>query len=205
LSKYQDYLKSLTSKVNDQNSKKKNGKSGKATQSFSRQDWVGINQSLLNDPDHEVKVYTKNPKDKNGGPVAVASNPSKDYRASLKKVARTLGVDEAESAKLDTMQFTKDHAESVAKIAQHAVKDFISIGRKFTLPMTSPKETQMSISRVRAEAKEIANRKITNEGTENKPKWKSNLTGTVTETAEHYRLRAQNRTPAWLKKVKKAK
>ena len=180
---YNELCSQITEKV------KKNGSS-----SYSKSDLVAMTQSLLNTPEHEVEVFIKNG-DKE--PTTVVTKPVEKYRESLKPVLKQFGIDKEELNKLQSVTFTKEHAEAVSELAGVIVKDYTGTGRKFKFPITSLTEGEMSISQVTIGDKTTDTRKISK-----KPngEYESLPTGKRVKTKEHTALKASNKIPGWLKK-----
>lgn len=168
---------------------------GTKARSYSKQDLTDLTHALLNSPEEELSTYVKS----ENGYTEVKSNPSKDFRDALKKVAKdVLDIDNAEADKLDTAQFSKPLASAVNDIAAHAIKASLDVGRKYPLLMTSPDESQMGISiGTAAERKTESVQFVKNEdGTTTKVP-----TGKWVTTKEHKTIVSHNKVPAWLKKT----
>lgn len=179
---YNELCSQITAKV------KKNGSS-----SYSKSDLVTMTQSLLNTPEHEVEVFIKNG-DKE--PSVVTIKPVEKYRESLKPVLKQFGIDKDELNKLQTVTFSKEHAEAVSELAGIIIKDYTSTGRKFKLPITSVTEGEMSISQVTVNDKTTDTRKIVKK---DNGEYESIPTGKRVKTKEHTALKASNKIPGWLK------
>lgn len=155
---------------------------------YSKTDYVELTQGLLNEPDHEVTYYTNPSADT---PVAVTKKPVENYREALKDVVKQFGVDKNELSKLDTMEFTKKHAEALTDVAQVAQHDYIESGKKLRLPQFCENETTVTLGYETLPEKVEATNKI--EGGKSVP------TGKTIKTASRNVVKAANKVPAWLK------
>lgn len=156
---------------------------------YSKSDRTSLTQTLLNTPDHEVQVYMKD------CPDPVSTKPVAHYRESLKPVLKQFGVDAAELDKIQTVEFSKDHAEAFNELAEVAMKDYVATGRKVILPITSPTESQMEISQVERPEKTEDTRKLV----ESSPGvYESVPTGERKTTKAHTEMKVSNKIPGWL-------
>ena len=156
---------------------------------YSKSDLTQMTMSMLNAPDYEVNNYIDN------GETPVVTKPVERYRNSLKPMLKQFGVDAAELDKVQTVQFTKDHAEAVNDMAMQIVKDYTSTGRKLILPINAPDEAQMEISQQVVAEKEESTKKIT----ETSPGvYEQVPTGKKKKTKKHKRMKVSNKVPAWL-------
>lgn len=168
---------------------KKNGSS-----SYSKSDLVELTRALINTPEKELSIFVKN--SKSDEPTIITSKPVEKYRESLKPVLKQFGIDKAELDKIQDIQFTKDHAESLAELSQVIVKDYTGAGRKLKFPITSASEGEMSITQVNVKEKTADTRKIV-KGDDGL--YSSELTGKRVTTKEHNAMKASNKIPGWLK------
>ena len=183
MSKYDDLLQEMSKKVQEAGSSR-----------HSKSDYIEVTRTLLNTPDHEVKVYV----DDVDNPVV--TKPVQRYRDSLKSVVEKFGVDKAETEKLDTMEFSKEHADALNDVALQAIKDYTGTGRKLVLPVTSPTESQMEIMQVDVEEKVLDTKKPV-QGEDGS--YSLVPTGERKTTAAHKEMRGSNKIPGWLWKKEK--
>jgi len=178
MSEYKKLLKEMKDKVQASGSSR-----------HSKQDYISVAQTLLNTPDHEVDVYMRD------GGEKVTTNPVARYRDTLKPVLQHFGVDKAEAEKMDTVTFTKDHAEALMDVATQVIKDYTGTGRKLILPITAEDESQMEISQTQIKEKMEDTRKpeVQPDGT-----YKSVPTGERKTTKAHREMRCTNKVPGWL-------
>lgn len=174
----------------------------KQSKNFSKSDMVGMTAALLNDPDADVITYVKK-----GDTYEVHhNNPSRDVRENVYvPLLKAFGVDRAEMAKLEDYKISKAGAEALTDLNLLVTKMYIAengLGRKLTLPMTSPTEAVQSISieTVPQDVKQTTMIVKNEDGT-----YSSKPTGKEVTTAPHARLKASNRVPAWLKDIKDVK
>lgn len=177
MSKYTDLLQEMTKKVNDAGSSR-----------HSKADYVEVTRTLLNSPEHEVPVYVND-----GDPVI--TKPAQRYRNSLKPMLEKFGVDKAETDKLDTYEFSKEHADALNDVALQSIKDYTATGRKLVLPVTSPTEAQFELSQVDVD-KKVTDTKKPVQGEDGT--YTLVPTGERKTTEAHKELRASNKVPGWL-------
>lgn len=168
----------------------------KKTTIHSSSDYVGLTQALMNTPEHTQEIYVRNGDNE---PIVKEKNPSVRYREALKGVVKQFGIDKNELGKLDDMQFSKEHAAAVADLSTTVLKDYIGTGRKFTMPITSAHESQMSIAQTTVPKKSVATNKIVQGPDGN---YSSVPTGKTVTTEEHDVIKASNKVPGWLKSEK---
>ena len=182
MSKYQDFLKEARM------SGKGNG--------FSKNEMVALATAMFNDPDVEIPIYAK----KGEGYEAKPMTPSKDLREKfVAPIVKSFGVDRAEMAKLEDIQTSRAGGEALTDFALLLIKQYISangLGRKLTLPMTSPAETVQSIGTVQAPEEKRATTMIARN---DDGSYSTTPTGKVVTTKGHEKLKVGNRVPVWLK------
>lgn len=155
----------------------------------SKSDLTSMTHTLLNTPEQEVTTYLKD------SPDGVTTKPVEKYRETLKPVLKQFGVDNAELDKIQSVTFSKDHADAFNDLAMQVVKDYTSTGRKLILPITDKAESQMEISQTDVAAKEVE----TKMPVEVSPgKYESVPTGKKRKTKAHKEMRVSNKMPAWL-------
>jgi len=191
MGQYNDYLKQVRANITE----KKEQSNTKASM-YSKAALVGLTTVLLNDPDESITLFAGS-KD---GVVETQVNPAKAHREQLKKVAKhTFGIDDADVAKLDSVQFSKGYAESLVDLNLIATKDYLDTGKKITLPMRSTGETQATIAVVDRGQKETKLREL-KDGPDGKKI--SIETDKVSVTAPQKAVKVTNKTMAWNKKTK---
>ena len=158
---------------------------------YSKGDHIALTHSLLNTPDYEVDVYIKDG-DKY---ETTKTTPVKNYRESLKPVIAQFGVDKAELDKIHTVEFPKGHAEAFNDLAEVAMKDYISTGRKLIFPVNSEDESQLELSQFEVPEKIEDTSKLVEESPGN---YKRVPTGDRKTTKKHTAYKAANKVPAWL-------
>ena len=169
---------------------------------FSKNEMVNQATAMINDVDLGITTYIKKG-DKYDTKVVY---PGKSIRDTvIAPILKSFGVDRAEMGKLDTMAISRAGGEALTDFALLLVKEYIStkgLGRKLTLPMTSPEETVQSICTVKSPKEERATTMIAKaeDGT-----YYTTPTGKVVTTAEHEKVKVLNRVPSWLKDTKTAK
>lgn len=163
------------------------------TRAFSRGKLVDMTRSYLNDPAYTSEIYTA----KGDTYEVTESTPVANLRGEIKKFVKTnTGLDDAELAKLDTAEVSKSFASATATAAVDIVKNYISTGKRLTLPVNAPDEGVMTIEMVDVEEKTAATKKIT----ETAPgKYESVPTGKVVTRKAHKAARATTKLPGWLK------
>jgi hypothetical protein len=166
------------------------------SKSSSRGDIIKVATALINEPTQSFETFVAGP---DGKPTGVDHRPVEDYRNQLKLVLGQFGIDKAEQARLDTLVFSKAHAESVFNLGQWMTHAYLSTGRKLIMPGPTKNASQFHISTVDAEEKKIPTRVITTDDQGNKS---SQLTGKISITKAHKAIKAGNKIPAWLKSVK---
>lgn len=156
---------------------------------YSKADHTAMTQALINSPEQEVEVYMKDVE------TPISTKPVARYRDSLKPMLKQFGVDDAELDKVQTMQFTKEHAEALNDVSAIVTKDYINTGRKLVMPITSATESQMEISQTTKPQKTEETRKPVkkDDGT-----YESVPTGKKKTTFEHTEIKASNKIPSWL-------
>lgn len=169
---------------------------------YSKNELVGLATAMFNDPDCEIPVYVKR-----GDSVEERKQkPSQAIRNNLiAPILRGFGVDRAEMAKLNDVQTSRAGGESLVDFSLLLLKEYISkngMGRKLTLPMTSPAETVQSICCISAEEEKRATTMIARneDGT-----YSTAPTGKIVTTKAHEKVKVGNRVPAWLKQTTDAK
>lgn len=169
---------------------------------FSKNKLVGMATAMFNDADCEFPIYVKK-----GDTYAVKPMyPSRNLRENLiAPIVKSFGVDRADLARISEVQTSQAGGEALADFALLLVKEYISntgLGRKLTLPMTSPKEAVQSISVVTASKDERATTAIVHNADDS---YSTVPTGKVVTTESHDRLKVANRVPVWLKSTTAAK
>lgn len=188
MSKYNDFVKTLK-------------ESNKGT-NYSKNDLVGLATEMFNDNEAEIPVYVK----RGDSFEKKVYKPGAAVRTNLiAPILKTFGVDRAEMAKLAEAQTSRAGGEALADFSLLLIKQYISengLGRKLTLPMTSPDEAVQSISCVKAaEEKRATTMIVRNEdGT-----YSTAPTGKVVTTKAHEKVKVGNRVPVWLKQTTDAK
>ena len=188
--------KSMYSTMLDELSAKIKGasKDGKeASCSYSKSDLENLTLGLLNSPDHIVTEYQMKVSEADGTPVTIEKTPSRRYRESLKPMLRSLGLDKNDVEKVSDIQFTKEHASSLIGVATTVLKDYIGAGRKFSFPITGPKECRMEFYCDTAPERINQNRFAKTEEERSK----------ISKTLERTILKGKNGTPSWLRKSEK--
>lgn len=171
-------------------------------QGFSKSDMNDMAMVMLNDPDCEIKNYIKKGESYN----VEVKVPFRMLRDSVyAPVLKDFGVDKAEMSKLDNYKISRAAASTLVDLSLTFVKSYISsrgLGRKLTLPMTSPDEAAQSISFVRVpeETRETTMIVRAEDGS-----YKTTPTGKKVTTAAHENLKVANRVPAWSKKTEDLK
>lgn len=188
MSKYTDFVTDL----------KNQSKGG----NYSKNDLVNLATAMFNDPECEIPVYVKR-----GDTYEERTHkPSQAIRNNLiAPILKNFGVDRAEMARLNEVQTSRAGGEALTDFALLLIKQYISnsgLGRKLTLPMTSPNETVQSISCVKAEEEKRATTMIARneDGT-----YSTTPTGKVVTTQAHEKVKVGNRVPVWLKQTTDAK
>lgn len=155
----------------------------------SKSDLTQMTHTLLNTPDQEVTTYLKEVNE------PVTSKPVQRYRETLKPVLKQFGVDDAEMDKIQSVKFSKDHAEAFNDLACQVVKDYTGTGRKLILPVNDKDEAQMEIQQVTKPEKEEATKKPVkkDDGT-----YESVPTGKIRKTKAHKEMKVSNKVPGWL-------
>lgn len=168
---------------------------------YSKSDLNTLATYLANDVTASIPVYIK----KGNTFVVREMNPARALRTHvLAPALKEFGVDRAELENLDNIKISRAGGEALADYCLLLVKEYISItrglGRKLTLPMTSPTETVQSISEVSVPEETRETNAIVRTGDVYTPV----PTGNTTTTAKHEKLRVANRVPEWLKKTQKS-
>lgn len=184
MSKYQEFLAECkkTSKGNN----------------YSKNELVGLATAMFNDTDCTIPVYVK----KGETFEERAMHPSRALRDNLiAPIVKSFGVDRAEMARLSEVQTSRAGGESLADFSLLLLKQYVSkngLGRKLTLPMTSPKEAVQTISTVMVDKEERATTRINrnDDGT-----YSISPTGKVVTTEAHEKIKIGNRVPVWMKKT----
>lgn len=117
----------------------------KSSCAYSRSDLDFLATALINCPDHTVTEYQMRTSDIDGKPVTIEKQPAKRYRDSLKPTLKAMGLDKNDIAKIDDIQFPKEHASAIMSVATTVMKDYMRAGRKFQFPITSEDEVRMEI------------------------------------------------------------
>jgi hypothetical protein len=169
---------------------------------YSKSDLVDLATAMLNDPQCSISTFVK----KGDTYEEKVFHPSQAVRNNvIGPVLKAYGVDKAEMARMDSFQFPRAAGEAQADFALLMIKQYISangMGRKLTLPMTSPNETVQSISCESAEEEKRATTMIVrnDDGT-----YSTTPTGKVVTTKAHEKVKVGNRVPVWLKETVDAK
>lgn len=179
--KYTDLVNQMKEKI----------KSSGATR-YSESDRTALTKTLVNTPDYEMDVYVQG----NDSEIEVVSTtPVKDYRESLKPVLKQFGVDDAETDRINEIEFPTAHAKAFNALADAATHGYLDTGRKMVLLPTSKTESQMEFSKVEKAEK----REETRKPVEVAPgEYKSVPTGKRNITAPHTEIKASNKIPPWL-------
>ena len=156
---------------------------------YSQSDLTAMTHTLINTPEHEVKVLMKDGED------PVVTKPVERYRESLKPVLKEFGVDAAELDRIQQVQFGKEHANAINEIATTIVKDYTGTGRKLILPITSEDESQMAIYQTTREEKKEETKKPVQQPD---GKYVQIPTGKEKTTKQHKEIRVENKIPHWL-------
>lgn len=187
-SMYSTMLSELAEKI------KSAGKDGKkASCSYSKSDLENLTLGLLNSPEHVVTEYQMKVSEVDGTPVTIDKTPSRRYRESLKPMLKALGLDKNDAEKVTDIQFTREHASALMSVATTALHDYLTVGRKFSFPVTNPKECRMEFFCDTAPERINQNRFAKTEEEKNK----------VSKTKERTILKSKNQTPSWLKVTEK--
>ena len=110
----------------------------------------------VNDVDYEKEIIAV----KEGKPEKVVTKPVENYRRALAKEITKLGVPDEEAQKVMTMEFSKQHAASIADMGADLVEKQMDTGRRFTFAPSSTDETRMTIRKVEAPERISETRKI---------------------------------------------
>jgi len=188
MSKFNDFLETMqkTSKGNN----------------YSKSDLTSLATEMFNDNDAEIPVFTK----RGDSFDKKIHKPGAALRTNLiAPILKSFGVDRAEMAKLAEVQTSRAGGEALADFGLLMMKYYISangLGRKLTLPMTSPDEAVQSISCIKADEEKRATTMIVRneDGT-----YSTAPTGKVVTTKAHEKVKVGNRVPAWLKQTIDAK
>ncbi len=151
--------------------------------------------TYMNDLEHTSKTYKAADDDKF---EVIERTPAKDFREGMKTVVKkTFGVDSAELGKLDEAELPKALTNAMIDCIQDVEVDYMRTGKKLKYPITSDKDTAMSISLRDVEEKTVATKKNVQkeDGT-----WEQVPTGDTYKYEAHTELKSSNKIPAWLKK-----
>lgn len=157
---------------------------------YSRSDLDGLATALINCPDHVVSEYQMKTSDATGAPVTIEKQPAKRYRDSLKPTLKAMGLDKNDIAKIDDIQFPKEHASALMGVATQVMKDYMRAGRKFQFPITADDEVRMEICCDEAPERINPNRFAKTEDEKKR----------MTKTKRRVVIKAKNSAvPSWLK------
>lgn len=171
-------------------------------ENYSRTSMVELATVMANDIDCEIPVYTK----KGDAPEKKSIFPARALRNDvIAPVLKGFGVDRAELGRLNEVQISRAGGETLTDYSLLLLKTYISkngLGRKLTLPMTSPAETVQSLSVESSGEESHATTKIVRneDGT-----YSTTPTGKIVTTKAHDKLKVTNRVPSWLKSSEDAK
>lgn len=160
----------------------------KTSKRYSKGDHIEMTQALLNEGSYEVEYYT-NPS--NTEALKIIKDPVKEYRESLKPILSEFGVDKAEQEKINSVQFSKKHAEAIINVSQLVQHDYLATGKKIKLPQFNADETcttleMCTLPEKMEETKKIQDKQVV-------------PTGKTIKTAERTVIKSRNKVPAWLK------
>ena len=190
MNNYNDVKASIKEKI------EASSKNGKHPISASSTDLIALTQSLLNSPDYVVKEYHPTATDDSGYPIVVEKSPGKRFRDSLKPMLRSMGVDKDDMKQYDSYHFSKETAGALSELSGTAVKDLLTLGRKYKFPINALDESQHSvyISTVDEKVTKPNKFETVNGKTITVP------TGDTVVTQKHTVLKASNRVMHWQKK-----
>ena len=160
----------------------------KTSKRYSKGDHVEMTQALLNEGSYEVEYFT-NPS--NDEAVKITKDPVKDYRDSLKPLLSEFGVDKAEQEKINSVPFSKKHAEALINVSQLVQHDYLATGKKIKLPQFNGDEACTTLELCTLPEKVEETKKIENKQVV--------PTGKTIKTAERTVVKSRNKVPSWLK------
>lgn len=172
----------------------------KRTTNYSRSELDSLAVAMLNDTVTDIPIYVK----KGEQFETMNVRPGKKVRdCVIAPVAKSLGIDKSELAKIDDIAIPRSGGEAMSEFSLVLVKDYLTkVGRKLTLPMTSDKEATMSIYVTEEKEKSTDTNTIkrADDGS-----FSVHPTGNTVVTAAHTKICASNKSPAWIKKTVKTK
>lgn len=166
----------------------------KASRRYSKGDLVDLTRAALNEPDGgPIYNYYSNPS--GDTPVSVEKKPVEAYRNALKDVVKQFGVDGQEAEKINTIDFSKKHAEAMIDVVQAVQADYTDTGKKLRLPQFSADSTTVTLSKETLPEKT----EDTKKNTVIDGKTVQVPTGKTIRTEQRTVIKASNKVPGWLK------
>lgn len=150
--------------------------------------------TYMNDLEHVSKTF----KPTGESYEVIERVPAKEFRDSMKSVVKkTFGVDNEELNKLDEAELPKSMTNAMIDCVQDVEVDYMRTGKKLKYPITSEKDTSMSIALRAVDEKTVATKKNVqkDDGT-----WEQVPTGDTYKYEAHTEIKSSNKLPAWLKK-----
>ena len=115
--------------------------------SSSQKDEVAVMQAMLNSPDYEVGVYSKD------GQVGTY-NPCKDFRGMCTNIVANVTKNKVEATTLmDKYNVTKSDAETMVNVSKEYFNTYLDTGRKIKLGGREKSDYGMSLKEVKASVK----------------------------------------------------
>lgn len=116
--------------------------------SSSNKDEIAVMQAMLNSPDYEVGVYSKE------GKVGTY-NPAQDFRGMCANIiSSAMKAPKAEALeKINDYQVSKSDAETMVNVSKEYINTYLDTGRKFKLGGRETSDYGMSIKEVKASVK----------------------------------------------------
>lgn len=115
--------------------------------SSSQKDEVAVMQAMLNSPDYEVGVYSKE------GQVGTY-NPCKDFRGMCTNIVASATKNKAEATQLmENYSVTKSDANTMVNVSKEYFNTYLGTGRKIKLGGREKSDYGMSLKEVPASVK----------------------------------------------------
>lgn len=154
----------------------------------SHKDEVRIMQSMLNDPEYKINIYSKNG-------VEGTYSPSEDFRsmcASIISNAAKVPIAEATQLVSD-YNVRKSEAESMVNVSKEFVNTFLQTGRKLPLGAREKSDISLSLKKVEASTRSYPQKVgVNDDGTDRYSK-------TPTTIPAHETIRVHGSCPSWVK------
>ena len=161
----------------------------------SRKDLNAIAKTMLNEHDYEIGYFTA---DGEGKPVETKHSHVKAFReATADNVANCLNLDREDRDRVRDMPISAKMSETMMDVAIDTEMNYLSTGRKLSLPTVDKNSARSGIQMTTLEEKTKETSKIVD--------GKSVPTGNIVTTHKHDQLKVKNSVFPWQKTVKPIK